>query len=520
MKNTPLVILGLDTGDFEKIQQWAAEGYLPTIASIMDRGSWGQTGGPELICEYGLSLTMFSGISRADHGYYYFRQLERGTYDLKNVMPREVPAAPFWRQLRPYNQKAFVMDIPDIEPVPGLQGAQIADWGTHHGSKEEPLTEPAELLTDVQRIFGPRIIVHSDPGRGASHDKQVLRDLIKRVEKKGDLCAQLLERDEYDLTAIFFCDSDPASHYFWRYRPEAALTHSAYEDDQELRHAVRDIYQAIDRQFGRLLQDLPDEANVAIVSLYGVQDEYPTGTLIESFLHELGYHVPAEKEQQKATFSPLALARKLLPQSMRHALSRYLPAAAQENLLAGQLRDTTDWSRTKAFAVPSLYTSFVYANLRGREPQGIVEPGIEYETLLAEIEADLMQLIDPVTGERAVRKVSKTRELFGLNVPQVLPDLFVEWEPVPHFMERVDHPQATLVQPRPHYCPDSQEQLTGFFALAGPSVAAKGNIGRIEVLDLAPTFLGLMGHGAPLEMTGKPRTDLLQPFIETEQGKE
>ena len=87
MSPPPLVIFGLDIGDADSIERWAREGHLPTIAGLMERGAWGRTGGPELLCEYGVALSMFSGTSRADHGHYYFRELVPGTYDIKEVRP-------------------------------------------------------------------------------------------------------------------------------------------------------------------------------------------------------------------------------------------------------------------------------------------------------------------------------------------------------------------------------------------------------------------------------------------------
>ena len=59
----PLLILGLDVGDAELISRWTSEGHLPAIASVMERGCWGTTAGPETIAEYGLSLSLFTGIS-------------------------------------------------------------------------------------------------------------------------------------------------------------------------------------------------------------------------------------------------------------------------------------------------------------------------------------------------------------------------------------------------------------------------------------------------------------------------
>ncbi len=97
--NEKLLIIGLDAGDPNFIKRWADEGYLPTIASIMKQGSWGLTSGPELISEHGVWVSLFSGISRGKHGYYYFRQLKPGTYDLESITGHDVDAPPFWSRL-------------------------------------------------------------------------------------------------------------------------------------------------------------------------------------------------------------------------------------------------------------------------------------------------------------------------------------------------------------------------------------------------------------------------------------
>ena len=70
---TPLIVFGFDAGDASLMAQWADDGSLPTLKSIMDGGGWGRTAGPEMISEHGMWVTLTSGISRADHGYYYHR---------------------------------------------------------------------------------------------------------------------------------------------------------------------------------------------------------------------------------------------------------------------------------------------------------------------------------------------------------------------------------------------------------------------------------------------------------------
>lgn len=98
-KRPPLVIIGIDAGDPQFIEEWAGQGHLPNISSVMNRGFWGGTAGPELVTEHGVWISLLSGISRGTHGYHYFRQLKPGTYELESVTGLDIDAPPFWSHL-------------------------------------------------------------------------------------------------------------------------------------------------------------------------------------------------------------------------------------------------------------------------------------------------------------------------------------------------------------------------------------------------------------------------------------
>jgi hypothetical protein len=87
------------------------------------------------------------------------------------------------------------------------------------------------------------------------------------------------------------------------------------------------------------------------------------------------------------------------------------------------------WCRARAFAVPSNnMTGAIRINLRGREPEGVVEPGAEYEAFRREIAAALTVLENPETGRPAVRWVARVEELYEGPRLRDMPDLFVEWD--------------------------------------------------------------------------------------------
>lgn len=505
-KSSPLVILGLEAGDADLIEQWAEEGHLPTIAAIMERGCWGRLTGPEMVSEHGVWVSLLSGVSRGRHGYYYWRPLKPGTYELQLTDLQNLGVLPFWSCFRGQQKKAAIIDPSESYPFAGMPGVQLANWAPHN-PRFPTCAIPAGLLDDLRRRFGPPMYVEERVDSSFDRDRRIHQGLLKQIEQKGALSRYLITRDRYDLIVITFFESHVAGHQFLKYRPPGRGVDGARES--ELAGAIREVYRSIDRQMGLLLDELPAESNVFVVSNVGLQEDYPTRKLLEAFCRQLGYQVPVESSSHR--LGPLAWARGVMPESWRLAASTRLPRRIRERLLAEQFREGTNWLETTAFPITSLYTGFLRVNLRGREPQGIVEPGAEYHALLDRLEDDLRRLIDPQANQPAVKKIDRTVELFGSGPPFSLPDLFVEWSPTPYIKRRVVHPKAVLVQENLDYTRGSHHTHQGFVAAAGSRIQEQGRLGDIEVLDLAPTFLFLADEPAPQIMSGKRIESMIRP---------
>ncbi|MEM6837765.1 MAG: alkaline phosphatase family protein [Cyanobacteria bacterium P01_C01_bin.120] len=488
----PLVILGIDAGDFDLMQRWVAAGDLPNLAQLMQRGCWGRVTDPTLVFEDGVWVNLFSGTTAGDHGYHYYRQLQKpGSYGLEPVWGPDFDSPAFWSQLQGTGKQVALMDVPEVLPIAGLNGIQIADWAVHR-PLVPPSTEPSSLLPQIKRSFGPQITIEEDFESDLSTDQAIYDRLLQRVEKKGALLRELWSQAAYDLMVAVFAESHTGGHQLWSYQTVR---------DSPLEQGLSRIYQAIDREIGLILQQLPDTANVFIVSPLGLQNQYPTGGLMADFLLKLGYRATPEPTEQSFSLSPMALLRRLLPESLRIALSQFLPRDTRERLLSEQFQGSTDWSKTTVFMIPSEFSSYLHVNLKGREPQGIVEPD-DYEALLDRLEADLRQLIDLRSGEPAVQEVVRPRQLFGDTAHPTLPDVVVKWRSCDYFMDTVVHPQATLHQEKSEFFRGSDHNQSGLMVAAGPDIQASGEIADIPLQDLAPTFLSLMAQPTPATLSG------------------
>jgi len=69
-----------------------------------------------------------------------------------------------------------------------------------------------------------------------------------------------------------------------------------------------------------------------------------------------------------------------------------------------------NWRWSRAFCIPNDYTGAIRINLKGREPNGIVEPGREYDDLCDELVSEIDNLVNPDTGKRMVSEVLRISE--------------------------------------------------------------------------------------------------------------
>ncbi len=185
------------------------------------------------------------------------------------------------------------------------------------------------------------------------------------------------------LLFYYFSSIDQGSHILWRYMDEQ---HPNFTHDEKLALGIQTLYQQIDEALGEVLQAVDESTTVIVMSDHGFAP-FNRGVNLNSWLLEKGY-VKLKDPTERG--SPFFL--------------------------------NVDWSGTRAYAFG---LNGLYVNLRGRERNGIVAPGTEYQQLLDELEADLLAMSDPESDQNPVTLVVQTqRDFRGRNL-DLAPDIIV-----------------------------------------------------------------------------------------------
>ena len=202
--------------------------------------------------------------------------------------------------------------------------------------------------------------------------------------------------------------------------------------------------------------------------------------------------------------NPWRILKMVVPGRIQYRIKAMLPQAMQHRLLFLWYAGGKTWSGHRAFAIPNNDSvGAIRVSVRGRDKDGLVQPGAEYDEICRDIAEALEELTDPVSGRRVVKLVTRTHREFEGPFLDNLPDLTVLWDQSFRW-ESVASPRVgTLRIPRQD-ARGGSHRPRGFFLATGPGVPAGAVVEGRSIYDIAPTVLEYAGVPTPADLDGRP----------------
>ena len=433
---------------------------------------------------------------------------------------------PFWRVLSRAGKRVAVLDVPLAKIERELNGVQVVEWGGHD-SFFGYATTPPEVAHEIESRFGKHPVGAScDVGRRSAQDYLEFKiNLEEGVKCRAQWSAELLGRGGWDLFMTVFTESHCVGHQCWHLHDAKHPAHdpalAAITGDP-----LRSVYRAIDESIGTLVQRAGD-ANIIVFSAHGMASRYGAHFLLRDLLYALGVSVPPRVPLRSRMREAVAKLWRALPESAR---SRLVPLRDRvtrgDDARTGIPAIGVDFERSKCFPLANgLSVGGIRFNLAGREPRGVLAPGKDADRFCTQLAADLLAIVDEITGEPLVRRVIRTRDLYAGERLDALPDLLVEWnDAVAQGSTALGNGAASSVRARSpkigtiegvnEYGRSGEHRASGWFVAAGPGVRP-GRLGReVSLLDLAPTFTRILGVVLP-GADGKPIEEIVRLPVTT-----
>ncbi len=456
-----IAVLGLDCA----APRWVFESFredLPNLRKLMEQGSYG----PLLSCHPPITVPawtcMTSGYDAGQLGIYGFRNRRDRSYDgLSLAFSNSVNRPRLWDHFDQAGLASLCIGVPQTFPITRPpRGVMISSFLTP--DKTVPWISPAHLADEIETLADGDYLFDARDFR--TQDRQQLwQQLVTMTDRRFRVARHLVETQPWDLLFLVEMGPDRLHHGFWRYADSqhpnfAGTSHPMYA-------AFKRYYQMLDEEIGRLVQLLPEDVLLLVVSDHGAK-AMQGGVAVNEWLMQQGYLVLKETPQTPTRLEPAHV----------------------------------DWPRTRVWSEGGYYAR-VFINVEGREPQGVVGPQ-EYEALRTRLIAEMESLVGPA-GKPLETKVHRPEDLF-VECQGVPPDLLCYWDNLQmRSIGSVGHGQV-FVKENDTGADDANHDWEGIFISRTPLSGRPGYATDLRLLDVGVSLLAHHGLPVPPDTAGKP----------------
>jgi len=513
MKNKNRVfVLGLDGASFNILDPLMKRGIMPNLLRITSKGvraNLKSTYPPLTPTAWSSFMT---GMNPGKHGVYSWLKTITGEYDRRPVDTAEFYNDTLWKYLSDNGKKVGVLNVPMTYPPRELNGFIISGMDTPLDTK---CSFPEELYSELVNEIGDYKIEVDWTKYTNKSRAEFLKDLFYCTKKRHEATLHLIERDEWDFFMVVFVGLDRIQHFLWK-SIESVLEG---KEDGEIEREVSKYYNYIDTIIGDIVERLGSDTTLIMMSDHGFKPLHKS-VQWNRWLNQNGYLFIKEGKKKLLNkiipiFHSLGINRKSVK-----SLLRFINIDNQRisNKLDSYSIDfgTVDWDKTKAY---NAQPSGIRINLKGREPSGAVSPGDEYDKLVSDLIENIKSFTDPETGARIVENVYRADEVYKGKYLAQAPDIVIDYGSYPYesFTTSVEATEELSI---PTDDRKGVHDPDGIFVGHGKVFNSEVDIGPLDIIDIFPTILYLMGLPIPPDVDGRIAHEIIYNLNETKLRKE
>jgi predicted AlkP superfamily phosphohydrolase/phosphomutase len=364
-KRRRVLVIGPDGTPLSLISRLIAEGELPNFARIFGAGSVRpMTSAIPSVSSVAWSSFM-TGQNPGKHGIYGFLDRVPNSYDTYIPNSRAMRSETLWEILSRHGKRVVVMNVPVTYPPRQVNGVLV---GGFLSPKLEKATYPPQVGQQLKEM-GYRLDV--DPWQAREDRDKFLEDLYYTLDQREKAMSFFMETEDWDFFMLQIMETDRLHHFLWE---------PMEQRDEKYAPAFLKLYHMMDALLGRLYDQLSGDTTLVVMSDHGFT-AMKKEVYINRWLQDRGW-LSFKKDP---------------PESLKDIRAD-----------------------SKAY---SMDPGRIFINLRGREPEGSVDAGEEYEALRRELADSLCELRDPDSGEPMIERVYRREEIYSGQCYDQAPDL-------------------------------------------------------------------------------------------------
>jgi len=488
-----VMVIGLDGATFKILDPMISRGKMPNLAELIKTGTFGELKSVIPPNSMAAWASFMSGKKPGKHSIFGFRIPDSSDFYRKRVVHSKVmKSETLWRILSRNSKKVGVINVPLTYPPQPVNGFLISGMLTP--STNSTFTYPEELGKKLKEKIGdyPINLVWK-------WYKNRVSDLIEDVKKMTTIRKEatlfLLDLYQPDFCIVVFTGPDRVQHCLWKYIDGTHPEFNA-EESKKYMPLIDEFFMMLDSAIGEIRARLDEDTVLILISDHGFQSAHKQFDVNDWLMT---HHLLKFRKGKARTLAFLRALDIPFIHKLRRQVLRNL--SGRRKILSP--KSQVSWKNTKAYCAGDQQVG-IQVNLRGREPEGIVSQGEEYEKLRSFIKQALLNTRDPQNNHAVIRDVFYREEYFNGPFSDLAPDL------VFHTYENY----ATSPYKKRLYeltgWASGDHSLEGIFIAHGKIIQKGKQFFGAEIVDLFPTILHMLKIGIPIDTDGKVLKGIFQ----------
>lgn len=458
-------LLGLDGLSFDIIGRWLENGKLPNLERLMKGGSYGKLRStvPPLTPPAWVSIV--TGSCPEKHGIYDFFTMSKPK---RLVVPsdRQIPA--IWNRLEENGKSSLVLNAPITYPPEEVNGAMISGF---------PLPGDANDFA-----FPPSTLDRIPPEFPLVHKQANLETHLSQIRALEELTLDMIEEFEWDFLMTVVMNTDWVLHEY----PELS------------KESVLEVYKKADDFLGRLMDRVPQETYVVVVSDHGFRlSSSPRKTFfVNNWLEEKGFLRCVERNSL-GSLAGAAYKNKLLNPLIRYIVEKTSSEFSQGGDLTLNPEDKIDTEASNAVtSMGSHAVGYIGIDILEKDKYyAAVKEGLKRE--LGKVSDNNRSLVDKIwdCSKSYGREDWKQEKREGPDLIVKLRDGYSASLSLDPLGRIIDYPISSEVH--------GGHKRDGVFAMKGKGIKKGKKISEASVLDIAPTVYEMLGVPIPDNLDGR-----------------
>jgi predicted AlkP superfamily phosphohydrolase/phosphomutase len=306
-----------------------------------------------------------------------------------------------------------------------------------------------------------------------------LKNLNKMTAARMQTAEYLYKKYKPELFLLVLVAADRVQHALWGQM--AHPSNGNNKSNWKYSRSVLGVYQQMDKFLNRIISLLDGDTALIVMSDHGF-GSLKKDVYLNNFLIKSGFLTLKDNKWKK-------------PFDWRKPFANI------------------DWKSTKAYSYGLFGNIFI--NLKGREPRGIVNTGSQYEDVINSLINRLKTLKDPEDGEKIVTKVYRREELYHGPYLDEAPDLLICMKDYSYIARGGQEFSEQSLVSKPKINHSGNHRMNGVAFFLGPFIKKRLKLPDINIVDLCPTVLSIMGLPVPDDMDGRVVNEVFEKDVVT-----